>query len=394
MNIKGMSIVFKKELKDLFRDKKTVIVGVLIPLLIFPIMYGLMGRTGTDNNKKVEQNLKIAVVDKNNSSLGKYIANQKNISIIDSNDIKKDVQDGKIYLGIIVPKDFDEKIKKEVKTELEIINDDTSQTSEHAKELINSIIDNYTKGVVKNRLAERKMDVTILTPINIKSETAAKEKGGMGQLILSTILPMFLIIYALSSPMAAAMDLGAGEKERGTLEPLLTTQASRMNLLFGKLFAITVMGLMGTISSMIGLAISFRVSGDMFGKNVSMAIPPKALILIGLCCLLLTMIFGAIELAISIYARSFKEAQTYLSPFTIVGMIAAFGTMNMDIKNLSLALFNIPIANLSLIMKEFISGNYNFLHIGVTFGWTLVYISGAILFARYMFSREEVIFRT
>jgi sodium transport system permease protein len=159
------------------------------------------------------------------------------------------------------------------------------------------------------------------------------------------------------------------------------------------MFAITLMGLVGTVASMIGLAISFKVSGDMFG-GASLILPVKSYILVGISALMLTMIFGAIELSISIYARSFKEAQTYLSPLTIVGMVAAFGTYMMDVKNASIFYFNIPIANMSLIMKEFILGIFNPLHIGVTFGWMLVYLVIVMLFARYMFTREDVIFRT
>ncbi|GIW48877.1 MAG: hypothetical protein KatS3mg079_353 [Caloramator sp.] len=207
------------------------------------------------------------------------------------------------------------------------------------------------------------------------------------------LLPLYLIIYAITGPMAAAVDLGAGEKERGTLEPLLTTQASRMQLLFGKLFAITVMGIIGTTSSLTGLYIAFKYSMDFMG-DVGLNISIGSLILIGVTAIILNMIFAAVELAVSIYARSFKEAQTYLSPVTIIGMIVAYGTYMMDVKSASTMMFNIPLANISLIIKEFIIGVYNPIHIAITFIWALVYIIAAILFARYMFSREEVVFRT
>jgi sodium transport system permease protein len=394
MNLKSVSVVFKKELKDMFRDKKTVIVSILLPLIIFPVMYGLMGRGMDSTNKKVENNLKIAISGQINQTLDKMISTQPNIKVIKSTDMKKDVQDGKIYLGIVIPNNFEKNITNEKSAGIKVIFDDTSQSSMIAKDKISFIFDAYSKEIIKARLVKRSMDIAILNPISITEETAAKEAGGEGKFLLAMMIPLFLIIYSLSSPMAAAIDLGAGEKERGTLEPLLTTQASRLSLLFGKMFAITVMGLLGTISSMIGLLISFQVSGSMFGSAASTVISPLALFLIGLCAVLVTMIFGAIELAVSIYARSFKEAQTYLSPFSIVGIIAVFGTMNIDIKDVPMVVFNIPIANLSIIMKEVIMGIYNPLHLTITFGWTVVYIGGAILFARYMFSREEVIFRT
>jgi sodium transport system permease protein len=132
----------------------------------------------------------------------------------------------------------------------------------------------------------------------------------------------------------------------------------------------------------------------MFGGDMSLIMPVNALVMVGVCTFLLTLVFGALELSISIYARSFKEAQTYLSPLTIVGIVAGYGTYMMDVKNISTAVLNIPLANIVIVIKELISGIYNPLHIGITFAWAFVYIAASVLFARYMFSREEVIFRT
>jgi sodium transport system permease protein len=387
-------IVFRKELKDLFRDRKTIIVGVLLPLLMFPMIYGLMGKSMESSTKKVAEEVKIVLVDKSESSLGKLLKSQKNISIIDSADPAKDVQDGKAYVAVIISEEFDKKVEGEKVSEVKILIDDTSQSSQMAGNIVNKLIQAYSNEVVKSRLLARDIDVSILDPVSIIEETVAKEKGGLGMFMLSMILPMFLVIYAVSSPMAAAIDLGAGEKERGTLEPLLTTQASRFDLLFGKLLAITVMGIIGSIASIIGLLISIKIAPGVFGGETTVIIPTPALILIGVAVILLTLTFGALELAISIYARSFKEAQTYLTPLSIVGMAAGFGVYMVDVKNLGIAYFNIPIVNMTLVIKEFINGIYNPLHMGITFGWSLAYIVIALLFVRYMFSREDVIFRT
>ncbi|SKA96050.1 sodium transport system permease protein [Caloramator quimbayensis] len=393
MNMKAIMIVFKKELTDLLRDKKTVIVGILIPLIIFPIMFGLIGRSVEGNIKKTSENLKIAIQSQDKSQLAVFLKSQKNITVVDSNDIKKDVQEGKIYVGLIIPQNIEESIKDEKSAEIKIIYDDTSQNSNMACNIIKSLIEEYSKEIVKSRLMSKGIDYSILTPINIKEEIAAKDEGGFGKFMLSLLLPLMLIIYGMTGPMAAATDLGAGEKERGTLEPLLTTQAGRMSLLFGKLLSITVMGFMGTVSSIIGLMIGVKAGGSVFGGDMPLLLSPITVIMIGIFVLLIIMVFGALELSISIYARSFKEAQTYLSPLTIIGMAGAYGTYMIDVKNVSTILFNVPLANVSLIIKEFIIGIYNPLHIGMTFGWNLVYIFLAVLFARYMFSKEEVIFR-
>jgi sodium transport system permease protein len=358
-------------------------------------MFGFMGKGMEKSTKQVTENLKIALTDNGNSSLGTFLKNQKSFNIIKSENMKKDVQDGKIYVGLAIPDDFENRINEEKTSEINIMYDDTNQTSEMAKNIVASLINEvYSKEVVKSRLNSRGIDVSILNPFSIEEETVAKEKGGMGKLILGMILPMMLVLYAMTGPMAAATDLGAGEKERGTLEPLLTTQTNRMNLLFGKLLAITVMGVIGCVASLIGVFLGFKSGGGMFGGDIALVIPINTLIMIGICTILLTMVFGALELSISIYARSFKEAQTYLSPLTIIGIIAGYGTYMMDVKNISIAVLNIPLVNIVIVIKELISGIYNPLHIGITFGWAVIYIAASVLFARYMFSREEVIFRT
>ena len=394
MNMKGISIVFKKELRDLFRDKKTLLTSILIPLIMFPIIFGFMGKGMDKSTKKVENNVKVAIMDSGSSKLGQFLKSQPHITLVSSKDIKKDIEDGKVYLAVEIPDNFDLSIEKEKPAELKLIYDDASTSSQTALQIINSYIDLYSKEITKVRLSKRGIDLSILNPVTSKVEAVSKDNSGTGRLILSLLLPLMLLIYAMTGPMAAATDLGAGEKERGTLEPLLTTKVSRMNLLFGKLFAITVMGIIGTISSLIGVFTGFKIGGSLFTGGSDYIMPPLALIMTGVFVLLIVMVFGALELSISIYARSFKEAQTYLSPFTIIGIAAAYGTYTVDIKTISTVYFNIPIANAALIIKEFISGIFNPLHIGITLIWCLIYIVIAVYFARYMFSKEEVIFRT
>jgi len=92
--------------------------------------------------------------------------------------------------------------------------------------------------------------------------------------------------------------------------------------------------------------------------------------------------------------RSFKEAQTYLTPLTVIAFIPVYATYMLDGKNIDSYYFNIPLANVVCLMKEFLSGIFNIQHMMITFGWIFVYIIASVLLARYMFSREQVVFRT
>lgn len=387
------SIVFKKELKDIFRDKKTLIVGILLPLLIYPVLFGVMGKGIKGQVDEVEKNMKVSIVDKGNSNLGKFIKSQKNIEVITDDKAEEKVKDGKLLLVIEIPEDVDKKIAEEKQADVKITYDNSSTKSNTAIGIINNYIEQYSKTIVTSRLDQRKIDAKILTPINLVKKTTEKESEGMGKFILSIMLPMMLIMFAATGPITAATDLGAGEKERGTLEPLLTTQASRMSLLWGKFLAITFMGIITSFAFMGGILISMKTSPEMFGGQGGVSISIGSLIIMVILTIALTMVFAALALAISIYARSFKEAQTYLTPLTFLGMFG-FATYAIDAKNVSMLFLNIPILNITAILKELTLGVYNFTHIGIVSAWTIVYIVASILFARYMFSRESVIFRT
>ncbi|MFA6939816.1 MAG: ABC transporter permease [Clostridiaceae bacterium] len=390
-----MFIVMKKELIDLFRDKKTILIAILIPLIMFPVLFGIMGKAMNKTEDDLKNDTKIAITENSESNLSKFIKSQQGIKVIDSKDIEKDIKDGKIYLDIKIPDNFDENIDKENVPEIEIIYDNSSQNSLSTYTAITGYIEQFSKVIVGKRLGKRGIDVSILNPVKITEKTTEKEDSGMGKYMISLMLPLLIVLYSVTGPLPAAIDLGAGEKERGTLEPLLTTKAGRMSLLWGKFLAITIMGLITNIASIIGLIFASKQSGSILNLGGgSYSLSMGTIILIGVFALLTTMVFGAIELSISIYARSFKEASTYLSPLTIIALVPTYATYMLDAKNISLIYFNIPLSNVICIMKEFIAGIYNPVHIGLTLGWTIAYIFISILFARFMFSREEVIFRT
>lgn len=387
-------IVFKKELVDIFRDRKTLLVGVLIPLIIFPILSMVMGKSMNKTTEQVESNLKLAIVDNSgSSSLAQFIKTQNSINLIETTNIEEDLKSGKILAAIEIPKGFEENILTESPASIKLTYDNSSQQSQIAMNKLNAFIDMYSKTVTTQRLTRRNISSDILNPVSISMITVEKESEGMGKFMLSLMLPLMLVIYTVAGPMGAAVDLGAGEKERGTLEPLLTTQAGRLSLLWGKFFAITTMGLMTSIASLGGLFIAMKQKGGLF-EGSSGNIEVSAILLIGLVTLLLTMVFGALELAISIYARSFKEAQTYISPLMMISFVPTYATYMLDAKNIDSFYFHIPLANAVCLLKEFIAGIYNYNHIGITFAWIAVYIVGSVLFARYMFSKEEVVFRT
>lgn len=392
-----ISTVFKKEILDMYRDKKTLITSILIPLILFPIMFGFMGKGIGGDREAVEKSTKIAIVNKDNSKIKNFLESKDNIKVVDVDDIEKAVDKGKILVAVTIPEGFDKAIENEENINLEIFYDSSSTKSSMALGIISSYIEEYSKTIVAERLSARDIDASILSPISISRKAAVKEEEGIGKMMLAMMLPMMIMIYCATGPLPAATDLGAGEKERGTLEPLLTTQAGRMSLLWGKFFAITVMGMITALASLAGIYIAMLRNPEMFGAvngEISIAMGLNQFIIIAVFAILATMIFGALELAISIYARSFKEAQTYLTPITLIGMFAAFSSYMIDVKTAGIHWFILPVVNATATLKEVTMGIINYTHIGLAAGSSLIYVIIAVAIARYMFSREDVIFRT
>ena len=392
MNFNHISIILKKELVDMFRDKKTIISSILIPIIIFPLIYGFMGLSQKNISKGIEEHgVDIALVSESkDSSIVDFFKNDSEFNIIKTKNPQKSLEEGDIKALINISENFDDNISKDKVASITVNYDDSNQTSIMAMSIIRETISKYSASIVSNKLKDRGIDPSILNPINIKEEGIAQE-GGTGAMIFSMLFPLMLSIYSVTSSLPSATDNGAGEKERGTLEPLLTTQVNRTSLFIGKYLAITISGIIGTFSSILGLFIAQRFNTELLGEGVNFTF--LSIIMISLSAICLTLIFSALELAISIYARSFKEAQTYLSPLSIVVMIPAFATYMIDPKSISTTYFNIPIVSQISIMKELIVGIYNPVHIALSFSWAIIYIILATIFARKMFENESVIFR-
>ncbi|MBU5293692.1 ABC transporter permease [Anaerosalibacter bizertensis] len=387
---KFTKIVLKKEMMDTFRDKKTIFSSIIIPIIIFPLIAFVIGLGSSDMVKESKEPVQIALLSEENNELEMFLKSNNDVNIIKTKDYRKSLDKLDVKVVVKIGENFDEKIKNGEKPEISLIYDDTSQKSEMAKSRVEQIILSYTNHIVVRRLENEGINPQILEPVDIKSSSVSKE-GGTGLLLFSMLLPFMLTIWSAVGGIPAATDLGAGEKERQTLEPLLTTKANRMAILMGKYFTVVLAGIIATIASLIGFLIATKINPEFLGESATLSI--KSIVIITLVCLEMALAFSSIELAISFYARNFKEAQTYLSPVSILLMVPAYLTMFVDGRAVPEYYFHIPIINTIGIIKEVIVSVYDFKHILITTGWNLVYIALFLIVTVKMFEKETVIFR-
>ena len=203
------------------------------------------------------------------------------------------------------------------------------------------------------------------------------------------------ILYCFMGAMYPALDLGAGEKERGTIETLLTSPAGRIEILLGKFGVISLFGFISALFGILGLLVGLQVMTDIPTEIIETAksiIQMKTIFLILLLIVPVSILFSAVLLSISFYAKSFKEAQSLVTPINILIILPAMVGMIPGIElNWKTAL--IPIINISLISKDILAGTVStdlFFEVFVS----MIFLAAiGLVFTRWWFNREEVIFR-
>ncbi|MBS6500753.1 MAG: ABC transporter permease [Clostridium sp.] len=387
--------VLKKELLDIVRDKKTLVFTLILPILIYPIMFKFMSSAMEKTQSDVQKEINIYIDGDKNSSMAKAITSLDNIKLPEIESPTESLKNGDIQLIVKIPENFDENISQGKNDTIELLIDEESNKSMIASSMVNEIYESYKKSIVEQRLADKGIDSSILTPFEVSVKSginADNEDINGGAAMLLTMIPTLIVILMVSSTVGMAADLGAGEKERFTFEPLLSTSAKRASLLWGKIGALCTVSFIALMANLTAMVISMQ-KFMIVGEEVNFKLTPATILGMLIIGALVLITLSALQISVSIYARSTKEANSYLAAITMPTMILAFLPYMIDAKGINPAFFNIPITNAICLMKEFTVGIFDIKHIAIVVGWHIVYIIASIIFAKFMFSKEEVIFR-
>lgn len=399
--LRNIKVIYKKELLDVIRDRRTIISMVVVPILIFPLLtIGFSGVMASLMQKSASEKHKIAIVNKANApELYALIDSSSKVEIVLTDppvdSAKQAILDKLIRAAIIIPDDFSRKVANSETTTVRILYDASETKSDFALDKVKDLISNYKQRILNSRLLGKGLDPDLLEPFRLDTTNiASKEK--MGGLILSMFLPYIIILLSMLGAMYTAIDLTAGEKERGTLETILVSPIPRWQLATGKFLTILTTSVVSTSLAIISMSATMLYGMQSFGSiggEMAINITPVMILIILLMMIPTACLFSALLMSISIFAKSYKEAQSYLSPLiTIVilpSMVAFLPGVELDLK---LAL--IPIVNICLCIKESLMGHINWLYVAIIFLTTFIYASFAIFVTHRMFQKESVLFRS
>lgn len=404
MNLRHIWIVFSKEVKDIVRDRKTIITSIVVPMLIIPLLSILAGGSVQNIQKDIAQNVTIALTEESNTKEIKELINTEiikgfpNISLIDVKDPMAALNDSTVRVVLDFDKDYKAKLEEGKPFVIKLLYDKSQTKSEGSISIVSEAINEFNKKIVLGRLAVIGVDVEILEPVKIEETNVANEnKTNLS--MLSMILPIIIVILISAGGTAAATDLVAGEKERNTFEPLLTTKTGRSSLLVGKYLTVTLFSFVSAITSVLGMALAYLFApGSMSmgtGTQLSgFSIPGVAVVLALLISVLMGMTFAGIQIALSTYAKSFREAQTYLSFLIIIAMIPGYATILMQPNEIPLYMFVVPVLNTISAFKIVLGLNINYAYLMLALVSSVVYVLISLKIAVSLFKKENILFRS
>lgn len=397
MNIKSILALYKKEMKDILRDKKTILMMIMVPILLYPLllvgMVFLMNSMTQDNLEKtyrvafvrVEEKQAIEEVMFDESDDFEYNFQIKKVS-----NAAKSLENKNIDVYIT-----SENVNGQIKYTLSYIS--SIGNSKTAASMMEDILFEYREQLRENRILENNLEVNnILYPITVDKEDSATKEEALGS-IMGSLIPFLLITTILLGAIYPAIDVTAGEKERGTLETLLTLPVSNVELIMSKFFAVCTVAIVSAILNMASmgcvciyfLKLMSASQTTVVDFNIVKFIP--AIILMILCVMAFAMFVSAICVCICIFAKSFKEAQNYSTPILLVFMLAGYAGMIPGVE-LTATTAAIPIANIALLIEAIFSFNFNTSLILLALFTNIAYSFIAIWMMSKCFKSEGILF--
>jgi sodium transport system permease protein len=404
MPLQNIGIVYRKELTEALRDRRTLISTLLVPLLLFPLLSVGFGALAVTLVKKAEEETPKVMVLGGADSPGvlEALRASRKIEVVPATpDWKDQIINKEIRAAIAIPDGFEASLAQENPQTIEIYKYEGELKSSISADTVERSLKAYRDKVIEARLDANHVPASVLTPFHIKQDNVAPLEK-VGGAAFGGIIGYMVILLCLTGGMYPAMDLTAGEKERGTMETILSSPISRLDLVLGKFFLVLTASLVTAALSVLSMGVSFwgmqqlkafDVSKNPDAAAMQLQIKLPAVLSVFLMALPLAVLFSAGLITISLFAKSYKEAQSYVSPLMILVIVPAVAAMLPGVE-LTAKLALIPILNVSLLCKELVTGTYHWNFIALIFLSTCVYAAAALFLAVKMFQREDVLFRS
>ncbi len=402
MSWRNIGTVYRKELRDSLRDRRTVVSMVVVPVLVMPLLTIGLGvlSVALFGQAMLERPAVMVLGAEDSPQILAALRQNDAIRIVPAKrDYADEILSRRIRAAVEIPQDFDAAVVRGDPATVRIYLYEGELKSGFGADKLRQFFTDYRERMVRRSLDARQIPRSLVEPFRVEQTNVATPEM-VGGALLGGLVPYFVVLFCVTGAMYPAIDLTAGEKERGTIETILCSPVSRVHLVLGKFLMVLTASLFAAALSLASMALTFSgakaiVAGvaQPGAAALQMRISPPAIAAVFLMIVPLAVFFSAALLTIALFAKSYKEAQSYLAPLLTVIIVPAVISLLPGVElNAPLAL--VPVLNTSLVSKEIVSGAYHWTYILLIFASSCVYAAVALWMAIRMFQREEVLFRT
>ena len=390
--------IAKKELTDITRDRRTIIMMIVLPFVLIPGLFGVVYTIQSQQAEKAtEQQMKVSFFGQEYApELYQAFADLDKVIILDqipADSVDSYIQNEYLDAAIYVNREYQESIDQNKQAPI-IIKFKGTDSFGITRDRIKSLLTAQENKIITKRMNQLNLKPDIVKAYQIEYKDIASTQEKLGKFV-GGFLPYFFIIFGFMGAMYPALDLGAGEKERGTLETILSSPATRLDVVLGKFLVVMLAAITTAFIALGGMYLGIQTFPDIEPwvlEVVNVILSAKTVILMMSLIIPISAFFSALLLGLSIYAKSFKEAQSIVGPLNIAIIFPALiGTLPGIELNAVTSL--IPILNVSLASKDIIAGTINPWYMVEVYLSLIVFAGLAIVWCVNWFNRESTIFR-
>jgi sodium transport system permease protein len=387
--------IYRKEMLEALRDRRTMLIMILLPALVMPL--ATLGIPYLEQRQQRQLKITIPAVAIVGQSEGLiHLAHtSKLIRPVRAADAERALRDRQVLVVVRIPPNTEQIIARDGQVHVGILYDASDSESTAARDKVVELISRYSQQVVARRLLVRHLNPADLLPVVLDERNMATQRQISGML-LAGLLPFFIAMWAVVGGMSVAVDIAAGEKERGTLESLLVTPPTREAITLGKFLAVLTASMGAVIIVVIAMMLSLRWGYPYLihtATKLDVSLPVgTAAVLLGVA-MLFSALVSAIQLALSVYARSPREAQQYVTPLYFVIVLPALAIQFISQWQSTGWVYLLPVLNTFFVFRELLLGTVNWGHLLLTSVSCVFYASLVLEIAIVLFGRESVILR-
>lgn len=389
MNLANVRQVLFKEIRETLRDRRTILVMLVVPVFLYPVLMIVVQQLVLLGQRSMqERQVTVAVV--GDTAPLPVLRADTALRVTRSDTLPMAaLRAGEVHAVLEVQPAPAGGVGTQ---QVRLFYDASRDASGRARDLVERRFEEWGDSALAGRLRDRGLPASFAEPIAV-ADTSIATAEQLGGYALGRFLPLLLILMTLLGAFFPAIDLTAGEKERGTLETLLTTPVPARDIIAGKFLTVVATAMTTALLNMVSMLLTFESGVFQLSRatKIDFGIPVATGLLVVLLMIPLAVFFAALCLGVAVRAQSFKEAQTALTPLQFAAIVPMYLPIIPGIE-LSYPVALVPIGGIAVLFRDLMAGQAEAGPALVAVGAMALYALLALRFASRMFGREEVLF--